>query len=82
MSLWSEINRPYDCPAALSTDALDLATPSDDAQERVDSAACYVFHVLYAELGKTVFGDELSEATDDHNLYPYFEAIARLIARP
>ena len=82
LSPWSESSRPYDCPAGLSTDALDLATPSDDPQEKADSAACYVFHVLYAELGKTIFGDELSETSDNNNLYPYFEAIARLIARP
>ena len=82
LSPWAMSERPYDCPAGLSTESFDNAQPSDDPQERADSAACYVFHVLYAELGKAIFTDELSEASGDNGLYPYFEATARLLARP
>jgi penicillin G amidase len=82
LSRWGEGARGYDCPAGLSLDTVDQSTPSNDPQEIEDSAACYAFHVLYSELGKHIFRDELIEMGGDQNITPDYEATARLIARP
>lgn len=78
---WGEGPEGYDCPAGLSLDSVDTATPVSDSQIRADSSACFAFHVLYGYLVKGVFKDELM-AIDEGNLNPNYESLARLIARP
>lgn len=82
LSPWGSGPRGYDCPSGMTLSLLSQAVPNSDDQERADSAGCYVFHVLYSELRKHIFGDELFEATGVRNQVPYLEAVARLIARP
>ena len=82
LSPWGSGPHGFDCPSGMTLTLLDQSVPSEDDVERADSASCYVFHVLYSELRKHIFGDELLNATGDRDQIAYLEAVARLIARP
>jgi penicillin amidase len=81
LSGWGDGPKGYDCPAGVSLELLDRATPSEDPQERSDFAGCFAFHVLYAYLIEQVFDDEIAAITD-REFKANREAISRLIARP